>query len=248
MNISVFIRGVLVTAEKNMMIYYNKPPVLIFGLLFPMFLFLAFFMGQGIDIHEFFPAFLAMVLFFTSSSVGPLITPWEKQSGTYERLLSFPVTINTIIMGDVLAGAIFGLFISSSVLIAVTLFLDTAFKSISLLLVSLLLGTFCFAALGVLIAAPASKTPSNIMMLSSLVRFPLVFISGIFIPLTELSNAGKYLALLSPLTYLVDIFHFSIGGTPSVPQYIDILALSAYTCIFLYVASYFHKKNLSKGL
>lgn len=248
MNMAVFIRGVLVTAEKNMMIYYNKPPVLMFGLLFPMFLFLAFFMGRGIGIHEFFPAFLAMVLFFTSSSVGPLITPWEKQSGTYERLLSLPVTVDVIIMGDVLAGAIFGLFISCSVLIAGVIFLDITFKSVFLLLISLLLGTFCFAALGVLIAAPASKTPSNIMMLSSLVRFPLVFISGIFIPLAELSSAGKYLAFLSPLTYLVDIFHFGIEGKTSVPYFIDLLALSAYTCAFLYIASYFHKKNLSKGL
>jgi ABC-2 type transport system permease protein len=45
-----------------------------------------------------------MFVLFIASSVGPLITPWEKRAGTYERLLSFPVTINTLILGDVVAG------------------------------------------------------------------------------------------------------------------------------------------------
>jgi ABC-2 type transport system permease protein len=40
-----------------------------------------------------------MFVFFVASSVGPLITPWEKRAGTYERLLSFPVTVNTLILG-----------------------------------------------------------------------------------------------------------------------------------------------------
>jgi len=88
MNYSVFIRGVVVTTEKNIKIYYNKAPVIIFGLLFPLFLFFAFYIGRKIDMSIFFPGFLAMVLFFAASSVGPLITPWEKQAGTYERLLS----------------------------------------------------------------------------------------------------------------------------------------------------------------
>jgi energy-coupling factor transporter ATP-binding protein EcfA2 len=51
-----------------------------------------------------------------ASSIGPLITPWEKQAGTYERLLSFPVSINTIILGDSAAGMIFGIMINVVVL------------------------------------------------------------------------------------------------------------------------------------
>ena len=56
-----------------------------------------------------------MSLFFTSSSVGPLIVPWEKQQGTFERLLSYPVSISTIVLGDMIAGALFGLMISTIV-------------------------------------------------------------------------------------------------------------------------------------
>ena len=90
-----------------------KPPVIISGFLFPLFMFLAFYLRKGVDFYIFSPGLLAMFIFFIASSVGPLITPWEKQAGTYERLLSFPVSITTIILGDSAAGMIFGIMIYS---------------------------------------------------------------------------------------------------------------------------------------
>lgn len=79
-----FFWGVALVARKNIQIYYIKPPVIIFGLLFPLFIFLAFSLGKSVDFYIFFPGLLAMFLFLIASSVGPLITPWEKMAGTYE--------------------------------------------------------------------------------------------------------------------------------------------------------------------
>ncbi len=248
MSYSVFIRGVRVTAEKNIKIYYKKPPVIIFGLLFPLFMYFAFYMGRKIDISLFFPGFLAMALFFTASSVGPLITPWEKQAGTYERLLSFPVSINIIILGDVIAGAIFGLVIMSITLLVGAVFLSFVISNIILLVIAITIGTLCFASLGVLLASPSIRSPPDIMMLSSLIRFPLIFISGIFIPLHELQGTGRILSYISPLTYLVDIFNASLGGSSVLPLSVDILILIVFTCGFLLTASLFHKRNMIKGL
>lgn len=251
MSISILYRGIAVTAEKNIRIYYKKAPVIIFGILFPLFMFISFYIGRDIDITRFFPGFLAMTLFFTASSVGPLITPWEKQAGTYERLLSYPVKVITIIMGDVVAGVIFGVAITSLVLAVGLVFLDmSAISYINMVILSLgvVLGCLCFASLGVLLASPSSKAPSNVMMLSSLIRFPLIFISGIFVPLGELGGVGLFLSHLSPLTYLVDLFNACLNGTGLFPLALDILALILFTLIFLAVANLFHKRNLAKGL
>jgi ABC-2 type transport system permease protein len=248
MSRSVFIRGVIVTAEKNIRIYYKKAPVFIFGLLFPLLMFFAFYTGREIDILIFFPGFLAMSLFFTACSVGPLITPWEKQAGTYERLLSFPVSINTIILGDIVAGSIFGLVITSIVLIVSAIFLNIVITNIILLVIVMILGALCFASLGVLLASPSTRSPSNVMMLSSLIRFPLIFISGIFIPLQELEGTGRILSYISPLTYLVDLFHAGLSGNSVFPLAVDLLALIVFICGFLFIASSFHKRNLMKGL
>ncbi len=251
MSLSVLSRGVMVTAEKNIKIYYKKAPVVIFGILFPFFMFLSFYIGRSIDITLLFPGFLAMTLFFTASSVGPLITPWEKQAGTYERLLSYPVKVITIILGDVVAGMIFGSVISALVLTTGLLVLDISIISamnIVVLVVAVILGCLCFASLGVLLAAPSSKAPSNVMMLSSLVRFPLIFISGVFIPLGELGGFGLILSYLSPLTYLVDCFNICLNGSGVFPLAFDLTMLTLFTVVFLFVAQLFHKRNLMKGL
>jgi len=241
------IRSVLVVTEKNVRVYYSKPPIIIFGLLFPFFLFLAFFLGRQLNLYNFFPGFLAMSVFFTSSSVGPLITPWEKAMGTYERLLSFPVTTSTLILGDTLAGMIFGLGLSA-ILAIVGIFTLNYSVNIIMLILGIIVSSFIFSSLGVLLASPSSKNPSNIMMLSSMVRFPLIFISGIFIPLNELPLAGRILSYFSPITYLVDIFNFSLKHTHHINLAIDFAALVAFSAVFLFFANIFHKRNLIKGL
>ncbi|MCX6697898.1 MAG: ABC transporter permease, partial [Methanoregula sp.] len=112
MDWKIFARSIIVITEKNMRIYYFKGPVVVFGLLFPLIMFLTFFIGRNLDLVLFFPGFLGMMLFFTASSVGPLITPWEKREKTYERLVSLPVILESIVIGDLLAGAIFGIAIT----------------------------------------------------------------------------------------------------------------------------------------
>jgi ABC-2 type transport system permease protein len=247
-----FFRGVLLIAEKDMRIYYTKPPVLMFGFLFPLFMFLAFFFGREADLHAFFPGLLAMFVFFIASSVGPLITPWEKRAGTYERLLSFPVTVNTLILGDVVAGMLYGIIINLIILVVgvAALVYTISVGGALLLAVSLLLGAFCFSSLGVLLASPASTNPSNIMMLSSLVRFPLIFISGIFVPIASLHGIARAAVYCSPITYLVDGFDRSLLGISAsvILPMLDWVAMIGFSVVFVVLASAMHKRNLMKGL
>jgi ABC-2 type transport system permease protein len=82
--------------------------VLIFGVLFPVFFFLAFKMGRPVAAENVVPGMVAMALWFTASAVGPLVTPWERGAKTYERLISTPVSLRAILAGDVLSGFVFG--------------------------------------------------------------------------------------------------------------------------------------------
>ena len=248
MNITGLLSGIGAIAEKNIRIYYNKPPVFIFGLLFPLFLFFAFYLGRDIDLQTFLPGFLAMTLFFAASSVGPLITPWEKRDRTFERLLSYPVTLEIILIGDTVAGALFGFIIAIVITSGSAFLLPVAVAAPWIWVVATFLGAFAFASLGTLLASPASETPSNIMMLSSLIRFPLIFISGIFIPLSSLAGASFYLAILSPLTYLVDLFSFGMHGYSVLDPVTDCIVLLVWTIALLLVSRTIQRRNLIKGL
>ena len=244
------LRSIALVAEKDMRIYYTKPPVLIFGFLFPLFMFMAFYFGRSADLYTLFPGLAAMFVFFVASSVGPLITPWEKRAGTFERLLSFPVTINTLILGDIVAGMLFGIIINVIILAIGTAVFGYAVSVTGVLLmaVSLVLGAFCFSALGVLLASPASTNPSNIMMLSSLVRFPLIFISGIFVPIESLQGIARVAVYCSPITYLVAGFDLSLLGSTAIPIGLTWAALIGFSIVFVVLASVLHRRNLMKGL
>jgi ABC-2 type transport system permease protein len=248
MEIPLFLRGIIVITEKNMRLYYTKPPVLMFGLLFPLFMFFAFFVGRKLDLTTFFPAFLGMMLFFTASSVGPLITPWEKREKTYERLLSYPVTQDSIILGDVVAGAVFGLGISLLVWIVSTVFIPIAVINAGWFFLAFLFGTLSCAALGVLLAAPASNSPPNVMIFSNLIRFPLIFISGIFVPLSEMQGWARTLACCSPLTYLVDLFNAAMSGTSAFSPFVDCGVLILVSTGFILAARVIQKRNMMKGM
>jgi ABC-2 type transport system permease protein len=189
-----------------------------------------------------------MMLFFTASSVGPLITPWEKREKTYERLVSLPVILESIIIGDLLAGAIFGVAITTIVFVICELLLHLPLANAGLLAFSFMLGSIAFAALGTLLASPTTDNPSNIMMLSSLVRLPLIFVSGIFIPLRQLGGWEYILTSLSPLTYLVDLFHASLNGDAVYPAWVDVLVLMAVVLVFIWCAKVIQKRNLVKGI
>ena len=128
-----------------------------------------------------------MALFVTVSSIGLIIAPWETRMRTFERLISAPIALWAIILGYVIASLLFGLFITFFVFLAGTILLGTKIISLSLI-IDTILAAFCFSSLGLLISAPPTDSPSNIMMLSTLIKFSMIFISGVFLPIGEMGN------------------------------------------------------------
>jgi len=242
------VRRAWAIARKDIRIYYIKGPVLIFGIFMPVFLFLAFLMGS----RQFSLAFLVsglvgMALFFTATAVSPAIFPWEGQAKTLERLASCPITVEAIVFGDMIASTLFGIGIT-----LITVIIGLAFGLPLLHAITLgagiLLAACCFSAIGMLLAVPPTNTPSNIMMLSSLIKFPMVFISGIFIPLEQMPPWGLALAAFSPLTYFTDIVRYSFTGTNYFPVPGDVAALILFTIVLTAGTMYLHKRTMPKRM
>ena len=151
----------LAIVEKNIRIYYSKGPVIIFGLLMPFFLFLSFYIGRDMPIEALIPGLLGMTAFFTATSVGPAIVPWEARAKTLERLISSPVSLRTIFLGDVLSSFVFGILVSA-VVTTVSLLIGVGIVSPFLLCFGLVLSTFCFASFSILLSTrhqhPHSQT------------------------------------------------------------------------------------------
>ncbi len=230
--------------KKDLSIFYLKGPVVISGLLMPSFLFFAFVLGRKFSPGFLIPGLLGMALFVTVSSIGPVIAPWETRMRTFERLISAPIALWAIILGDIIASLLFGLFITLFIVLVSIVLLGTEIISLALI-VGTILAAFCFSSLGLLISAPATDNPSNIMMLSSLIKFPLIFISGIFVPIGEMGS-WKIISYISPLTYYTDLARFSVGGTNYFNPAVSLLVLLGFGILFFFFAVKWHQKSLDK--
>lgn len=238
----------LAIVKKNIRIYYSKGPVIIFGLLVPFFLFLSFYIGRNLPAEELIPGLLGMTAFFTATSVGPAIVPWEARAKTLERLISSPISLWAIFLGDVLSSFLFGAFVSLFPII-VALFIGIEMVNLLVLALGVILATFCFASLSILLSSyPPTDSPAGVMMISSMVKFPLVFISGIFIPIEELPAWGKTLSSISPLTYFTDLARNSMQGRSFYPVELDLVVLLIFTIVFLVAAIKIHERTMPKRL
>jgi ABC-2 type transport system permease protein len=230
--------------KKDLFIFYLKGPVVISGLLMPSFLFIAFALGRNLALNFLIPGLLGMALFVTVSSIGPVIAPWETRMKTFERLASAPIALWAIILGDIFASLMFGLFITFFIFIISIILLGMEIISLSLL-AGTIIAAFCFSSLGLLISAPPTDNPSNIMMLQSMIKFPLIFISGIFVPIDNMGN-WKFISYVSPLTYYTDLARHSISGSSIFSPAVDLLVLLGFSILFFTIAILWHKKSLTK--
>ena len=161
--------------------------------------------------------------------------------------MSCPVRIETIIVGDILASFAFGAGISL-VPIILGLFLGITISSPFIFALAVILAALCFASLGTVFSIPPTNMPSTVNMIASVVKFPVVFISGIFIPLNELPAWGQAVAYISPLTYFTDIARYSIQGQGHLPIAVDILALLGFTTLFLAAAMKLHQRTMPRRI
>lgn len=234
-------------AVKDVRVYYLTPPMIMFGLMLPFFLFFSFSLKRNIGADVGLARLLALTTFFTASSAGPVIIPLERRTRTYDRLLAAPMSLPTLLIGKTLVGAFFGVAVSLVPLIVGVLALDVAVVSPGLLLAVLILSSLAFAAFGLVFASIPSRSVGNIMMPSTLIRWPLLFISGIFVPLGEMAAWARPLAYLSPLTYAQDLFNYAVLGMGYLNQWLDLGLLPLLFVTFLLPAAWLHHRSRVLG-
>jgi ABC-2 type transport system permease protein len=104
-----------------------------------------------------------------------------------------------------------------------------------------LLGSLAFIALGYVIASFASSEESANGM-TSVVQFPLMFLSGTFFPIDAMPDALRMVARAMPLTYLGDALRqVMVGGTPFSPLWLCFAFLGVWLVVCFGVAARFFR-------
>lgn len=233
---------------KDVRVYYLTPGMIMFGFLMPFFMFFSYSVGSNQEAAQGLARLMAMTSFFNAGAAGPFIIPTERRIGTYDRLLAAPMSLLTLLLGKTATGAIFAIAVSLIALIAGVIFFGATIAQPVLLFAGIVLSAFTFSSLGLIFGSIPTTKPGDVQMPSTLLRWGLLFISGVFIPLSQMSPAMQFVAYLSPLTYAQDIMNHAVLGRGLINPWIDISVLFLSGALFLLPSIKMHQRARVKGI
>lgn len=220
---------------KDLKAYYLKPPNISWGILLPLAFVLAFAIRNPGNWHELLPGLLGLSLLFGTSSMEATVIVFERRTGALERLLLAPVRLPALLFGKLLGGAAFGLMVTAVVLVAGLAIFSRGNVQWFWLALTLLVSALAFAALGGFVSV-AVREIFEAQTLANFIRFPMMFLSGVFVPVSTLPPILQVLAHLLPLTYTVDALHISLYGGTLERMTLDLAVLAAYAAVLFVLA------------
>jgi ABC-2 type transport system permease protein len=231
------LRCMFYIALKDLRAYYFKPPNISWGILFPLAFILAFAIRNPGDLRELVPGLLALTVLFGTSSMEAIVIVFERRIGSLERLLLAPVSLPALLAGKMLGGMAFGLTVTTAVLIIALVVFGAGGVNWPLLVLSLLLAAAAFAALGAFVSV-AVKEVFEAQTLANFIRFPMMFLGGVFVPVNSLPFGLQVVARLLPLTYAVETLRAAMMGGPLLAVVLDLLVLTLFAAALFGLAAH----------
>ncbi len=231
-----------IVAVKDVRVYYLRPGMIMFGFLMPFFMFFSFSVQRDGSAAEGVARLLAMTVFFTAGAAGPFIIPTERRIGTYDRLLAAPMSLLTLLLSKTAVGAFFAIAVSGLALLAGLVFFSANILQPGLLAAGVLLGAFSFSTLGLVFGSIPTTNPGDVQMPSTLLRWGLLFVSGVFVPLSMMSPLARAISYLSPLTYAQDIMNHAVMGNGILNPWLDLAVLFLSGVLFLLPSIKMHQR------
>lgn len=118
---------------------------------------------------------------------------------TFQIFIQAPIRSSSIMIGEVLAAMVKGLF-ASVLIVAIGFFSSPHFRINGFLVATLLLNCFLFASLGV-ITGMRSKSHEDTATYANFFIMPMAFFSGTFFPLDYIPDLLRWVVYLLPLTH-----------------------------------------------
>jgi len=223
---------------KDIRSYYLKPPNISWGIVFPLAWAGMFFVrsGTGIEsVESLLPGLVSLSILFGTTSVLAVTVTFEKRGRSFERLLLAPIPLELLMLAKTSGAILFGVMNAFVPILLASLIIDLSISSWGLFLPVVLLIAMTSTFLGLFIAVSVSEV-FEAQTFSNFVRFPMIFLCGLFFPIAALPSFLQPLSYALPLTYGVDVLHAMFGAQSTLPLLLDFGVLGAY-CAALFALS-----------
>jgi ABC-2 type transport system permease protein len=213
---------------KDFRTYYLKPPNISWGLIFPLAWTGMFFIksGRGMEsISAILPGVTALSILFGTTSLLAVTVTFEKKNRSFERLLLAPIPLELLMLAKTSGAILFGVVNAFIPVLMAAFLVDLGHVNWLVFIPAVVLISVASTFLGLFIAVAVSEV-FEAQTFSNFFRFPMIFLCGLFFPISALPVFLKPLAYALPLTYGTDMLHEAIhgGNIMSFPLNLAILA------------------------
>ena len=237
-------KGKLLTAfmsilMKDMRAYYLKPPNISWGLLFPLVWTGMFFVKSGMgseNILSLLPGMVSISILFGTTSMLAVTVTFERKAKAFERLLLAPIPLGLLMLSKTSGAILFGI-LNAFVPFIIGFVLVTDFSAFvwGAIVPAVILIAVVSTFLAMFIAVSVSEV-FEAQTFSNFFRFPMMFLCGLFFPISELPDFLQPLSFLLPLTYGTDILHGAIAGNNMMPLSFDFLMMFLFILLLFVLA------------
>lgn len=161
-------------------------------------------LGDEISFSSFlFPGIVGMTVIMAAFMSGVSIV-WDREFGFLKEVLIAPISRTAVAIGKTLGGATIAtiqgtLMLLLSPIIGIDLSLELILKIIPLIFMI----ACAIAAMGIVLAARI-KSMEAFQALMNMLMMPMIFLSGVFFPLSNLPGWMNVIVKINPVTYGVD--------------------------------------------
>ena len=170
-------------------------------------------MMPGVDYIQFmYPGILAMTVLMTSVMSGVSIV-WDREFGFLKEVLVSPLSRSGVLAGKAVGAAIIAI-IQGAIMLVLAPIVNVPINlgTVLALLPLLLIFSLALSGLGLLIGA-RMRSQQGFQIVMQLVIFPMMFLSGIFFPVSGVATWLEVLSKLNPVTYGIDAIRQVFLGT-----------------------------------
>ena len=212
---------------KDMRSYYLKPPNISWGLIFPLAWTGMFFIrsGMGLEsIMELLPGVVAISVLFGTTSMLAVTVTFEKKGGSFERLLLAPIPLTLLMLAKTSGAIVFGIANAFIPVVIASFLADLSGVNWAALMPAVALVAVSSTFLGLFIAVSVSEV-FEAQTFSNFLRFPMLFLCGLFFPIAHLPFWLRSVSYALPLTYGADILHSSFHQAGTMPLLLNFFML-----------------------
>jgi ABC-2 type transport system permease protein len=223
---------------KDFRTYYLKPPNISWGLIFPLAWTGMFFIksGSGLEsISSILPGVIALSILFGTTSLLAVTVTFEKKNRSFERLMLAPIPLELLMLAKTSGAILFGVVNAFVPIVMAAFLVDLGHVNWLVFIPAVVLISVASTFLGMFIAVAVSEV-FEAQTFSNFFRFPMIFLCGLFFPISALPVFLKPLAYALPLTYGADMLHGAVHGGNIMSFPLDLAILAAF-CGGLFMVS-----------